>query len=92
VVLPAHRGFGLGVKQNGSAEKVIIRGALPEHIKNLGGHQAPVSAATARDSGPSKRTRDDKTGPVRKAEQEEQERREAARRRVQARTAAAFGL
>jgi hypothetical protein len=83
--------------------KTIIKGKLPPQIANIGGHQAPVMGSIVRGVLGDKSTdilsikrersreRDEKRG-LTTQDEEEQRQREEARRRVQARTASAFGL
>ena len=85
----------------------VIKGALPQDIAQLGGHRAPtegnVTAGVAIHTGVStagggapKRARPEDDGgggaELSAREKAERARREAARARVQARTAADFGL
>lgn len=79
----------------------VIKGKLPEHIANLGGHRAPVEGKLTRgvfggmqsSSIPSKRLREDAARAAKNpAEAEEIRKREEARERVRKRTASSFGL
>lgn len=79
----------------------VIKGKLPEHIANLGGHRAPVEGKLTRgvfggmqsSSTPSKRPREDAARAAKNpAEAEEIRKREEARERVRKRTASSFGL
>ena len=84
------------------APKKIIKGKLPPQLANLGGYQAPLTgsitrgavSAPANSAATSKRERESGDAGAGLSEQEkaERRRREEARKRVQARTAAAFGL
>jgi hypothetical protein len=86
---------------NADSQKTIIQGKLPAQIANLGGYQAPIKGNVVRgvlggaraESAGIKREREDKKDLATEVtEKEEQRQREEARRRVQARTASAFGL
>jgi hypothetical protein len=94
------------------ANKMVIKGKLPDHLANLGGHRAPISGSTphngsagaqpgssasgsgaAQTAGKRAREADDEAArPLTQKEKEERAQRDAARQRVQARTASAFGL
>lgn len=84
-----------------------MKGKLPDHLANIGGHRAPVSgeltrgvlgqpAEPAAAAGVKRRPEDDAGQPSKKArsakEEEEIRKREEARQRVQKRTMATFGL
>jgi hypothetical protein len=82
------------------AAATIIKGKLPAHVAGLGGYQAPVTGELKRgvagkfsEAGTSKRAREvPETAATDPSAQEEIRRRDEARKRVQQRTAAAFGL
>lgn len=87
------------------AERKVVKGKLPDHIANIGGHRAPVSGELTRGvlgqmaepSAAGKRRGDNIAGkPAKKAasakEEEEVRKRQEARNRVQKRTMATFGL
>lgn len=85
--------------------KKVIKGTLPAQLANLGGYQAPLTGTVTRGAvgataakpaaaAAAKRGRagGDADAGLSEQEKAERRRREEARKRVAARTAAAFGL